>query len=685
MIFFNETVTAPFSGIILQRKVNISAVAGNSSIVLSLWDPHGVQYDFTIQAGQKMQQRDFDLFRFQIQGSGQAAIALSYPELIDPSIQTTLNPDLPQSITTPQLPPSLDSNGKLETRYLSGTDNPDMSVNQSQQYAITESVVSGFATYNASGYFGATDQYVRLSFSIPANGFLKIKKIYIQTPIYPGRFRLGDEIGFFDNMWILYRNVTWLMSYYQAIVEDADFGPDTTLGATAPGQYGAPYTKTSGINESFYGLPQNFNSQTNRNVPTGTIRLIDSANIYQCTAPIVVYTDWNITIEGSVPYGTNGGGPSTGPPYEMYKICTTVQITSNTGGFAVHTIVTTAGLPTMGFLKIKDVLFLQNGLITNAPSSQLNYYMCNLSPSLSGGGNDQFQSFAFENVGFYDITYLSSGNSATGNAGLYCNGNGSVNYIRITNLWIAGNIDNGYLFYWISMSHATIDRIDLQQLFPNTLTGKTIMNWGTGIANNIIELHIFGSYQSSTNLWQLSTISSNGISAVPPLEIDSLYIEATSVNDIFGYIMGGNMVVHNYFAPVVNPFTGAGARNPTHASPTNWIKFDMSVFKTNQVSQPSIPAIVSGTVYSNDNPCDIYISIPITFPTTASTAMSAYLRVGTSSTAGANPIFDQFSEPATLATASGRIWALKAKVPAGYYYEVDVTNATIGTAEVQAA
>ena len=237
MIFFNETVTAPFSGIILQRKVNISAVAGDSNIVLSLWDPHGVQYDFSIQAGQKMQQRDFDLFRFQIQGSGQAAIALSYPELIDPSIQASLNPNLPQSITTPQLPPSLDSNGRLETRYLSGTDNPDMSVNQSQQYAITESVVSGFATYNASGYFGATGQYVRLSFSIPTNGFLKIKKIYIQTPIYPGRFRLGDEIGFYDNMWILYRNVTWLMSYYQAIVEDADFILENLSTSTTPISY----------------------------------------------------------------------------------------------------------------------------------------------------------------------------------------------------------------------------------------------------------------------------------------------------------------------------------------------------------------------------------------------------------------------------------------------------------------
>ncbi|MCL5439361.1 MAG: hypothetical protein M1595_00425, partial [Candidatus Thermoplasmatota archaeon] len=33
--------------------------------------------------------------------------------------------------------------------------------------------------------------------------------------------------------------------------DGADFGPDTTLGATAPGQYGGTYTETSGIQEAW--------------------------------------------------------------------------------------------------------------------------------------------------------------------------------------------------------------------------------------------------------------------------------------------------------------------------------------------------------------------------------------------------------------------------------------------------
>ena len=32
--------------------------------------------------------------------------------------------------------------------------------------------------------------------------------------------------------------------------DGADFGPDTTLGATAPGQYGSPYTETTGWAEA---------------------------------------------------------------------------------------------------------------------------------------------------------------------------------------------------------------------------------------------------------------------------------------------------------------------------------------------------------------------------------------------------------------------------------------------------
>ena len=127
-VYFNQTLDIPYAGMILRRNpVNISILAGNDDIVLILYDPSGSQYDFSIAAGQKMLQRNFDLFRFEITGSGQAAVAISYPEVIEPSIEITLNPNLPQSVSSPQLPASLDSNGFFKIRYLGGSDVPNRS------------------------------------------------------------------------------------------------------------------------------------------------------------------------------------------------------------------------------------------------------------------------------------------------------------------------------------------------------------------------------------------------------------------------------------------------------------------------------------------------------------------------------------------------------------------------------
>jgi hypothetical protein len=124
-VYFNQTLDIPYAGMILRRNpVNISILAGNDDIVLVLYDPSGSQYDFSIAAGQKILQRNFDLFRFEITGTGQAAVAISYPEVIEPSIEITLNPNLPQSVSSKQLPASLDSDGFFQIRYLGASDSP---------------------------------------------------------------------------------------------------------------------------------------------------------------------------------------------------------------------------------------------------------------------------------------------------------------------------------------------------------------------------------------------------------------------------------------------------------------------------------------------------------------------------------------------------------------------------------
>ena len=64
--------------------------------------------------------------------------------------------------------------------------------------------------------------------------------------------------------------------------DGADFGPDTTLGATAPGQYGSPYTQTSGILEA---VNYSYKGSNPVNIPikllTGLFTISPDATLYK--------------------------------------------------------------------------------------------------------------------------------------------------------------------------------------------------------------------------------------------------------------------------------------------------------------------------------------------------------------------------------------------------------------------
>ena len=253
-VYFNQTLTIPYAGMILRRNpVNISILAGNDDIVLILYDPSGSQYDFSIAAGQKIQELNFDLFRFEITGSGQAAVAISYPEVIEPSIEVTLNPNLPQSVSSPQLPASLDSNGFFKIRYLGGSDvpgrgwtlgssdNPDTSVNQVNNFKTdigqantylkdtkipnplaqdsSNNLQINFAAQNIanlintnldSQFFYDSDSaeisnysgsYFKVTATVGSNSFVRFKRIYFQPNLYGSDFRLllSNENNFSAN------------------------------------------------------------------------------------------------------------------------------------------------------------------------------------------------------------------------------------------------------------------------------------------------------------------------------------------------------------------------------------------------------------------------------------------------------------------------------------------------------
>ena len=91
---------------------------------------------------------------------------------------------------------------------------------------------------------------------------------------------------------------------------------------------------------------------------------------------------------------------------------------------------------------------------------------------------------------------------------------------------------------------------------------------------------------------------------------------------------------------------------------------------------------VSGTAYQNTNTYDIRLKIPITYNPTSTAA--ATLATGTSSSSTVTTS-TKVSIPAGLTSADGQILTYDMVVPAGQYFELVVTNATIATAEVQAA
>jgi hypothetical protein len=91
---------------------------------------------------------------------------------------------------------------------------------------------------------------------------------------------------------------------------------------------------------------------------------------------------------------------------------------------------------------------------------------------------------------------------------------------------------------------------------------------------------------------------------------------------------------------------------------------------------------VSGTVYQNTNPYDIRLKIPITY--NPSTTAAATLATGISSSSTVTTSI-KTSLPSGLTAADGQILTYDMVVPAGWYFELVTTNATIGTVEVEAA
>ena len=440
--------------------------------------------------------------------------------------------------------------------------------------------------------------------------------------------------------------------------DGADFGPDTTKGATAPGQYGAPYTETSGIQEIVsYAVAQ------------GGGRIWFADGVYDTTnAPLQQYTGVNGTTYAKILVGNGnsfnsahiqivmrlGSAPSQQNQSSTALITTYgVTLIDNTAGNSTQTafimgVPGNSGVPSNLELDIDRCNILVkagNGIggldFTNA--------MKLTADTLNFGVNQQWN-LPEPTVTTQVALALNGGNTE----------GGTINYV-----WISG----GYYFGIVLgqgnvINHLTISAclfpIRVEDLLNDVFIGvlELLDNpYSVSITNTsgLLRIGVLMLALATTDqfaAWQNVQTFGN-ISASAQLLIDI---------DIFYYYTGPNLSA--YIGSYVNTTINI---NRIYVPTTTW---------TQSIPTLSTNPPVSGTAYQNTNPYDIEIDLPV-YATTSGTAGYVTVAKGASSTPTA--IGNQYVSGDTSSTS---VDIIRLRVPANWYYEFTASGVTFGTASV---
>ena len=432
------------------------------------------------------------------------------------------------------------------------------------------------------------------------------------------------------------------------------FGPDTTKGATAPGQYGSPYTQTSGIQEAINSLPLRYIEEYDVYSPTGRIYI--KSGVYNCTDTITINTMAQVEIIGevmsaSVEVGAHpsvGGGVyinSTGSSGAIIESTSSPQ--AMVGRIRLENLYIQYTLPS-GYSSINGNTIINTSNFNETiligirvgTQSDLN----NQTVIAAGNGSDNL--FYVDRVFTHAPTAMTHLQSFS-------------NHLHIVFLAMYGDPDNGP-----------------SQGFTNATNGG--MLYIGGAYDDIIEhVNYFG-----TCYTLLSVLPENHDLTSPSrnssLFIASMYCELGTPSQLTGFYpfaIYKNTIIESFetntFATGYNPLTDA----------TNYYALPMtirSVCNTGSVPSPTLSPNppVSGTVYQNTNPYDIEIDLPV-YATTAGTA--GYVTVAKGATDTPTAIGNQYVSGDTSATSEQII---RLRVPANWYYEFTASGVTFGTASV---
>ena len=468
------------------------------------------------------------------------------------------------------------------------------------------------------------------------------------------------------------------------------FGPDTTKGATAPGQYGSPYTETTGVGEAYTHAANN--KYFKIVLSTGTFSISETITITQ-----------PVDFEGQG--GTQAANASINSVYSPYN----VQSISGWPTVVINNI-STANTPMfysdtyISGMKMQNAIFVGNGNSilwfsppSSAPGSNGNFDFTGsrfINGPTSPGGSVRFVDLS-EYGDLQIVNYLQDttglGYGALILGGTNCsirminvmNYNGAIHLKADTNTFQAfgGNITT--VEYEGFSAGTTPTYIFISGVTGLILkpTGPLQNNAPSAYSGNIIaQINIEGSWLNAAGIIDLEYVGGNYIVAneitvrdcIIPSSNSFFNINGGAVTKILATV--GKLELINNIGYNTSAWTDLGVTYTLLQTSAGNTGNYLITYKPTPTLSANPPA--SGTAYQNTNPYDIEIDLPV-YATTAGTAGYVTVAKGSSSTPTA--IGSQFVNGSTSSTS---VDIIRLIVPAGWYYEFTASGVTFGTASV---
>ena len=256
---------------------------------------------------------------------------------------------------------------------------------------------------------------------------------------------------------------------------------------------------------------------------------------------------------------------------------------------------------------------------------------------------------------------------------------GSIQRMTISDNWFSSTYSGSGLFIEGDVEGL---HISTSEFYLNAYDGITI-SAGSNVESFLLENSMLGGNSGNgitvgNNVSNFSLIGNvMGPSAGFTGNAYPYYITGPTNNNI---IISGNNTIGNTNGPF-NGSTGTGitiiGNNDTLG---NQLQGGLTVNGIALATTPNVATLgtnppVSGTAYQWTGPGTLQLACPVTYSPTSTAAATSTLDIGSTSTPSS--AVDTESEPAAI--TAGMVHTAHAEVPAGWYYELSATNATIGT------